>query len=63
MRKNIRFLYRNIKSQEFLQFTKIITDNNLCFKAYTSFGKNEIIGRITVFVDLLKPVWNDDMFH
>lgn len=26
------------------------------------FGKNEIIKRIAVIVDLVKLVWNDDMF-
>ena len=32
------------------------------FKAYASFGKNEITERIAVLVDLVKLVWNDDMF-
>ena len=31
-------------------------------KAYASFGKNEITERIAVLVDLVKLVWNDDMF-
>ena len=34
----------------------------LGFKAYASFGKNEITERIAVLVDLVKLVWNDDMF-
>lgn len=44
------------------KFKKFIADNNLEFKAYTSFGKNEITERIAVLVDLVKLVWNDDMF-
>jgi len=34
----------------------------LGFKAYASFGKNEITERIAVLVDFVKLVWNDDMF-
>ena len=41
---------------------KFIADNSLGFKAYASFGKNEITERIAVLVDLVKLVWNDDMF-
>ena len=44
------------------KFKKFIADNSLGFKAYASFGKNEITERITVLVDLVKLVWNDDMF-
>ena len=44
------------------KFKKFIADNNLGFKSYTSFGKNEITERIAVLVDLVKLVWNDDMF-
>lgn len=44
------------------KFRKFIADNNLGFKAYASFGKNEITERIAVLVDLVKLVWNDDMF-
>ena len=44
------------------KFKKFIADNNLEFKAYASFGKNEITERIVVLVDLVKLVWNDDMF-
>lgn len=40
----------------------IDSDNNLGFKSYASFGKNEITERIAVLVDLVKLVWNDDMF-
>lgn len=44
------------------KFKKFIADNSLGFKAYVSFGKNEITERIAVLVDLVKLVWNDDMF-
>ena len=44
------------------KFMKFIADNSLGFKAYASFGKNEITERIAVLVDLVKLVWNDDMF-
>lgn len=44
------------------KFKKFIADNNLGFKAYTSFGKYEITERIAVLVELVKLVWNDDMF-
>ena len=44
------------------KFKKFIADNSLGFKAYASFGKNEITERIAVLVDLVKLVWNDDMF-
>lgn len=44
------------------KFKKFIADNNLGFKSYASFGKNEITERIAVLVDLVKLVWNDDMF-
>ena len=44
------------------KFKKFIADNNLGFKAYASFGKKEITERIAVLVDLVKLVWNDEMF-
>lgn len=45
------------------KFKKFIADNSLGFKAYASFGKNEITERIAVLVDLVKLVWNDDMLY
>lgn len=45
------------------KFKKFIADNNLDFKAYASFGKNEITERIAVLVDLVKLVWNDNTFQ
>lgn len=45
------------------KFKKFIVDNGLGFKAYASFGKNEITERTAVLVDLLKLVWNDNMFQ
>ena len=44
------------------KFKKFIADNGLGFKAYASFGKNEITERTAVLVDLVKLVWNDEMF-
>ncbi|KXI16518.1 hypothetical protein HMPREF3230_01026 [Gardnerella vaginalis] len=44
------------------QFKKFVLDNNLGFKSYALFGKNEITERIAVLIDLVKLVWNDDMF-
>ena len=44
------------------KFKKFVLDNNLGFKSYASFGKNEITERIAVLIDLVKLVWNDDMF-
>lgn len=44
------------------KFKKFIADNSLGFKACVSFGKNEITERIAVLTDLVKLVWNDDMF-
>ncbi|WP_295096154.1 DUF262 domain-containing protein [uncultured Catenibacterium sp.] len=44
------------------KFKKFIADKSLGFKAYASFGKNEITERIALLVDLIKLVWNDDMF-
>lgn len=44
------------------KFKKFIEDNELGFKAYVSFGKNEITERTAVLVDLVKLVWNDEMF-
>lgn len=45
------------------KFKKFIADNNIGFKSYASFGKNEITERIAVLVDLVKLVWNDDLFQ
>ena len=45
------------------KFLKFIADNNLGFKPYTSFGKREITERIAVLTDLIKLVWNDDLFQ
>ena len=44
------------------KFNKFISDNKLNFKAYEKFGKNEIMERTAVLVDLVKLVWNDEMF-
>lgn len=44
------------------RFVKFINDNNLNFKSYDSFGKNEIIERTNLFIQLFRLVWNDKMF-
>lgn len=44
------------------QFKKFIADNDLAFKPYEQFGKAEIVERTAVLADLVKLVWNDDMF-
>lgn len=45
------------------KFKKFIEDNNLGFKACAQFGKKEITERIAVLSDLVKLVWNDDLFR
>lgn len=49
--------YRN--NPRFLRFKN---DNNLSFKSYSQFGKNEISERTQLLVQLVKLVWNTDMF-
>ena len=44
------------------QFKKFIADKGLKFKPYTKFGKQEILERIDVLTELVKLVWNDDIF-
>lgn len=45
------------------KFMKFIADNNLGFKSYASFGKYEIAERIAVLTNLVKLVWNDNLFQ
>lgn len=45
------------------KFKKFIADNGLGFKAYDKFGKAEITERTALLVDLVKLVWNDEMFN
>lgn len=44
------------------RFKRFIADNNLKFKAYATFGKNEISERTELLADLVKLIWNDKMF-
>jgi len=44
------------------KFKKFISDNNLGFKSYANFGKDEIMERTSLLVDLVKLVWNDSLF-
>ena len=39
-----------------------IADNGLVFKAYDQFGKTEISERVALLVQLVRLVWNDEMF-
>lgn len=45
------------------KFKKFIGDNELKFKSYDKFGKNEISERIDLLVQLVKLVWNGSMFE
>lgn len=44
------------------KFKKFISENELNFKAYDKFGKNEIAERTSLLVQLVKLIWNDEMF-
>lgn len=44
------------------KFIKFINENNLSFKPYDSFGKQEISERIELIVQLVQLVWNNEMF-
>lgn len=44
------------------KFKKFIADNGLNFKAYDQFGKAEITERVALLVQLVRLVWNDEMF-
>lgn len=44
------------------QFVKFIKTNNLSFKSYEKFGKDEITKRNTLFAQLVALIWNDEMF-
>ena len=43
-------------------FLRFIRENDLLFKPYDTFGKQEIKERNQLFVQLVKLVWNNDMF-
>ena len=44
------------------QFVNYINNNNLNFTSLTNFGKNEIKTRIELVTQLVKLIWNEDMF-
>lgn len=44
------------------KFKKFIADNDLNFKAYDQFGKTEIAERVSLLVQLVCLIWNDEMF-
>lgn len=45
------------------QFKKFIVDKRLNFQAYDQFGKEEIAERIALLVQLVRLVWNGDIFE
>ena len=44
------------------KFKQFIVENHLDFTPYEQFGKGEISERISLLVQLVKLVWNDEMF-
>lgn len=44
------------------RFKKFIEDNQLDFKAYAQFGKTEITERTNVLIELIKLIWNNELF-
>lgn len=44
------------------KFKQFIADNHLNFKPYEQFGKSEISERVLLLVQLVRLVWNDEMF-
>ncbi len=45
------------------KFIKFINDNHLNFKAYDTFGKVQIKERTELLVQLMRLVWNEDLFN
>ena len=45
------------------KFKKFIAENNLNFKPYMHFGKAEIVERLQLLIQLVKLVWNTEMFE
>ena len=45
------------------KFLRFIHDNELLFKPYEHFGKAEITERVALLVQLVKLVWNEDLFR
>ena len=44
------------------RFVKFVKDNNLSFKAYTTFGKNEIAERAILVAEIMNIIWNIETF-
>ena len=44
------------------RFVKFVKDNNLSFKAYTTFGKKEIAERATLVAEIMNIIWNIETF-
>lgn len=45
------------------RFVRFVDENNLCFKPFDKFGKEEIRYRIAVVVQLVKLIWNTKEFQ
>ncbi|MCR5111088.1 MAG: DUF262 domain-containing HNH endonuclease family protein [Ruminococcus sp.] len=45
------------------KFLIFVSENNLLFKAYPKFGKAEISERIQLLIQLVKLIWNSEMFN
>ncbi len=45
------------------RFVRFVRDNNLSFKPYATFGKQQITERTQLLVQLVKLVWNTEMFE
>ena len=45
------------------KFIKFINKNELSFKHYETFGKQEIKERIQLLIQLVQLVWNNEMFQ
>jgi hypothetical protein len=44
------------------QFLRLIEENNLKFMHYVAFGKLEIMERNSLIIQLIRLIWNNDMF-
>ena len=44
------------------RFVKFVKDNNLSFKAYTTFGKKEIAERAILVAEIMNIIWNIETF-
>jgi hypothetical protein len=45
------------------RFLRFKNEYNLNFEAYSEFGKNEILQRNKLVAQLVKLIWNDELFN